>query len=113
MPAISDRLLAGGCAQHIAAIHGEQIQVLSGPDAGRFFTAVREVEADQILTTDLGIDPRGKIVLRFIDGTEPQLGLTGRVKTDDGKIWNAVRRQEANFLTQDFELTEIVAGVDT
>jgi hypothetical protein len=113
MPALSDTLLAGGCAKHIEAIHGEAIQVLSGLDAGKYFNAVREIESDQILTTDLGEDARAKIIIRFIDGTEPRLGLAGQIKTDDGKKWNAVRRQEANFLTQDFELTEIVDGKDS
>jgi hypothetical protein len=109
MQALSDQMLASGCARQIEAIHGEPVVVLEGPDAGKTFTAVREIESDQILTTDLGIDPRAKIFLRFIDGTEPRIGLAGRLKTGDGKIWNAVRRQEANFLTQDFELTEVTA----
>lgn len=111
MPSLSDRMLASGCAAQVAAIHGEQVEVLDGPDAGRFFTAVREIESDQVLSTDLGLDPRAKIFLRFIE--PPRIGLAGKVKTDDGKRWNAVRRQEANFLTQDFELTEIVEGKDS
>ncbi len=113
MGARSDIMLAGGCARHIEAIHGELVMVLDGPDAGKSFTAVREIQSDQILMSELGEDPRAKIVLRFIDGTEPQLGMSGQVQTDDGKKWNAVRRQEANFLTQDYELTEIVDGKDS
>ena len=74
MPALSDTMLAGGCAQHIEAIHGERVQVLDGPDAGKWFSAVREIQGDQILTSDLGEDPRAKIFLRFIEGSEPQLG---------------------------------------
>ncbi len=107
MPALSDTLLAGGCARHIEAIHGELVEVLDGPDAGKKFMAVREVESDQMLVTELGADPRAKIVIRFIDGTEPPLGMNGKVKTDDGRQWTAVRRQEGAFLTQDYELTEI------
>lgn len=113
MPALSDTLLAGGCARHIQAIHGDRVQVLDGPDAGRFFDAVREIESDQILSTELGEDPRAKIFLRFIEGSEPQLGSQGKIKTDDGRKWNAIRRQEASFLTTDYELTEIVAGKDS
>jgi hypothetical protein len=113
MPSLSETLLAGGCAQHIAAIHGERIQVLEGTDAGKFFTAVREIEPDNILMTELGPDARAKIWLRFIDGTQPQLGSQGKVKTDDGRKWNAVRRNEATFLTSDYELTEIVDGKDS
>ena len=100
-------LLDSGCAAQIEAIHGEPVEILSGPDAGKIFTAVREVESDQVLSTDLGIDPRGKIFLRFRG--EPQIGDQGRVQTDDGRKWNAVRRQESHFLTNDYELTEITA----
>lgn len=105
MASLSERMLAGGCALHVEAIHGEQVEILDGTDAGKFFAAVREVESDQILSTELGIDPRAKIFLRFIGN--PAIGMTGRVKTDDGSIWNAVRRPEGAFLTNDYELTEV------
>lgn len=109
MPAISDTLLTSGTASHIEAVHGERVQILDGPDAGKWFIAVREVESDQVIT-DLGVDARSKIVLRFTK--TPAITKQGTVKTDDNKIWKAVRRQEANFLTQDFELTQIVSGKD-
>ena len=113
MGALSDTLLAGGCARQIEAIHGERVQVLDGSDAGKSFTAVREVEADQVLTTELGIDPRAKIWLRFREDATPNIVSQGTLQTDDGKKWKAVRRQEAGFLTNDFELTEIVPGKDS
>jgi len=106
-------MLASGCAAHVAAIHGESVKVLSGPDAGQWFVAVREIESDQILSTDLGDDPRAKIFLRFMEDSTPQLGMTGRVQTEDGRKWTAIRRQEAGFLTTDYELTEIVPGKDS
>lgn len=111
MPSLSETLLAGGCARHIDAVHGERIQILNGPDAGNYFQAVIETENDQILATELGNDARAKIVMRFL-GNGPQLGMTGQIKRDDGSKYQAVIRQEAGFLTQDYELTEIVADKD-
>lgn len=107
MRALSDTLLAGGCAPHVEAIHGETVRILSGQDAGRPFIGVVETEADLVLNTDLGDDPRAKIMLRFRDGHVPRLDSQGVVQTADGKKWNAVRRQFGSFLTDDFELKEI------
>ena len=109
MGALSDNLLAGGCALQSEAIHGQIVKVLDGPDAGKSFPAVREVESDQILMTEHGPDPRAKIVLRFREAATPNLVDQGRVKMEDGSIWRAVRRQEAGFLTNDYELVEKVA----
>ena len=112
MGALSDIMLAGGCARQIEAVHGERVQVLDGPDAGQFFTAVREVENDQILVTELGPDARAKIWLRFREDATPNIASQGTVQFDDGSKYRAVRRQEAGFLTNDYELTEIVGGID-
>ena len=113
MPSIADRMLAGSAIPNLFATHGESVSILSGLDAGRTFTAIREIESDQILSTELGEDPRAKIFLRFVIGAVPRIGQSGRVQTDDGKQWNAVRLQEAGFLTSDYELTEFVAGKDS
>lgn len=114
-PALSDVMLAdGGCAEHIEAWHGETIFVVSGTDAGKTFTAVKEIEPDIILETDLGIDPRGKRVIRFRETQQiPNLASQDVVRTADGKTWNAVRKPGNQFLTVDFELKEIVNGLDT
>lgn len=104
-------MLAGGCAKNIDAVHGEQIEILSGPDAGKTFNAVIEVEPDQGLFTEQGNDKRAKIVLRFL-GDGPQLGMTGKIKRDSGKIYQANSRDEADFLTTDYELTELVKDKD-
>jgi len=109
MGALSDILLTGGCALHIEAIHGETITVLDGLDAGRRFTAVRELDQDVMLMSELSEDRRAKIVLRFINGTTPRIEKTGKVQTENGQKWTATRRQEAGFLTDDFELVEITA----
>lgn len=106
-------MLAGGCALHVEAIHGEPIFILTGLDAGRTFIGVRESEADMILTSELGPDPRAKRMLRFRDGAVPRLSLNDKLRTEDGKIWTAVRRPDDGFLTVDFELIEIVQGKDT
>ncbi len=113
MPSIADRLLAGGCVRLVESLHGETIRILSGTDAGQSFTAVKEVESDINLETDLGIDPRGKRVVRFREGAVPRLSSQDVVQTDDGKKWNTVRMPGNNYLTVDFELKEIVAGKDT
>jgi hypothetical protein len=113
MGSLSDTLLADGCALHIESIHGEPIKILSGSDAGKPFVAVRETESDEILASELGIDPRAKRILRFRAGQVPNLGSQDLIETDDGKKWKTIRRPDTGYLTVDFELVEIVAGKDT
>lgn len=111
---LSDKMLAGGCALHLEAVHGEAIVILTGRDAGKPFTAIRENETDMVLTSDLGVDPRAKRMLRFRNGTPvPNLAQQDRLQTEDGKIWTAVRRPDDAYLTTDFELIEVVQGLDT
>ncbi len=112
MPAISHRLLARGALAHVHALHGERIEVITGEDAGAFFTGVIEVESDGMLPTELMADPRGRRMLRFKNGSVPRLKAHDRIKTDDGKTWTAIRQQFSAFLTTDFELREVVAGKD-
>ena len=111
MSPLSDRMLSGGCVAHIGRIHGEVVEVLSGPDAGRKFSAVNETESDQILSGIMGDeDPRARRFLRFAPQDAPDVRQNGRVKTADGKTWQAVRQPGGSFLTVDFELTEIAAS---
>ena len=111
---IRDKMLAGGCALHVEAIHGETILVLSGLDAGKTFTAVRENDQDLALNTELGEDLRAKRMLRFRDGAPlPRLAQNDTVQTEDGKQWNAVRNPQDGYLSTDFELKEIVPTKDT
>jgi len=97
---------------HVENLHGETITVLSGADAGKPFTAVQEIESDIVFEGDTGIDPRGKRILRFRFPKIPNLAAQDRIQTDDGKTWTAVRRPGNSYLTQDFELSEVVAGKD-
>lgn len=111
---LSGKMLASGCALHVEAIHGETILVLTGLDQGGTFTAVRETETDMVINSELGADPRAKRMLRFRDSMPvPRVSLSDRIKTADGKIWTAVRNPGDGFLTNDFELTEVVKGLDT
>ncbi len=114
MRALSDTLLAGGCAVQLEAIHGEPVTVLQGPDAGRTFIGVVETESDLILATELGNDPRGKLMVRFRPEQTPRIQSQCQVtRLSDGKKYNAVRQDFSAFLTNDFELKEIVEGKDT
>ncbi len=113
MGGLSDTLLARGCASHIEVIHGEAVEILSGPDAGKKFAGVVEVLPDLILEGELGGDPRSKTVVRFRNESVPNLASQGQVKTADGRKWNAIRQDFGSFLTTDFELKEIVPGLDT
>lgn len=112
---VSDRMLASGCVAHLAAIHGEVIEVLSGPDAGKFFTAVRENESDLVLADDFGPgpDPRAHRIIRFADDAVPRLASQCQIRTADGKVWKLVAAPQSGYLTTDFELLEIVPGKDT
>lgn len=112
MPSISDMMLSAGCAPHVEAYHGEPVYILSGADAGKTFTAVKEIESDMIFDSELGIDPRGKRILRFRETSVPNLNSQDAVRTSDGKAWKAIRRPGNQYLTVDFELTEIVSGKD-
>ena len=102
---LSTQLLSSGCAQAIEAIHGESVKILSGPDAGKVFLGVVETESDLGLSSDLGIDPRAKVIVRFRDN--PRIESQEKVQTSDGKKWTAIRREFSAFLTNDFELKEL------
>ena len=112
MPALSDNLLAGGCASHIEAVHGEPVLILSGPDAGRTFIGVRENASDVVVDENLNPDPRAKRLIRFRDGSVPKLSSQDIVQTADGKKWYAVKYPQDGYLSSDFELVEIISGKD-
>ena len=106
---LSDKLLASGCVKHIENDHGETITILSGPDAGKKFVAVRENESDFILPTELSDDPRAKRMLRFREGAPQGLpNILGQdvIQTEDGKTWNATRNPQDGYLTVDYVLKE-------
>lgn len=110
----TDRMLDSGCARHVEAAHGESILVLSGEEKDKAFVCVRETESDVVLDAELGEDRRAKRIIRFRDSTGvPNLGEQDRIQTADGKKWYAVRAPQDGYLTTDFELREIVDGIDT
>jgi hypothetical protein len=106
MPSIADNLLQS-CAANVEQLHGEPIEILSGLDAGRTFTGVREVESDVVLSSDLGEDSRPRIVIRFRNENVPRITGQGRVRTSDGRQWQATRIPGNIYLTTDFELREM------
>lgn len=115
MGSLSDRMLGGGCVKHIGAVHGETVQVLEGLDAGVTFAAnIIEIDADVVVVTELGDDPRPKRMLRFDQARAvPRIQSQARVMTEDGKTWMAVRQQFNAYLTVDFELQEVAQDKDT
>lgn len=113
MSAISDTLLATGSVAHAAALHGEPVTILTGPDAGQVFTAVIEIENDIELNTDIGLDPRAKRIARFTAAAAPRLASQGQIQTAAGKVYAAIRQPGMAFLTVDYELKEIVSGKDS
>lgn len=111
MGALSDSMLATGCVPHIEAIHGEEFEILSGPNAGQKFKGVREIVSDQILATDLGEDPRDKIMLHIPSIRNVVLPAQGRIRSEDGRQWTAVRQPQSH-LTDDYELIEFIPDLD-
>lgn len=102
---LSTQLLSSGCARAIEAVHGESIKILSGPDQGKIFIGVVEIESDLAITSDLGADARAKVIARFRG--DPKIDSQEKVQTADGKRWTAIRREFSAFLTNDFELKEL------
>lgn len=110
MPGLSDIMLAGSCAVLIENLHAETVAVLTGPDTGKSFAAVKEVEPDVAFDSELSPDYRAKRVLRFRIPNVPNLSSQDRIKTADGLVWRAVRRPDSAYLTVDFELTQIIVS---
>ena len=107
-------MLSSGCVPSIERIHGEQIQVLSGPDSGKFFGAELESEPDDVLQTNLGPDPRAKWVVMFDRAkTLPNLTSQDTIKDSSGKVWKLVKPKFGSYLTLDYEIIEVVDGLDT
>ena len=111
----SDSLLDLGCARLGEAVHGEVVTVMSGADAGKQFTAIRETEDDITVNMETGgTDPRSRRVLRFrTSGAVPRLSRQDVIKTASGDLWRAIKAPRSGYLTTDFELIEILAGKDT
>ena len=113
MGGLSDIMLASGAGVLIPALHGETVTVLNGPDTGKTFTAVIEVEHDLSLSGEgLGMDRRAKRIARFTDGSVPTMTGKTQIQTGDGKKWLVINDPQNGYLTTDFELQAIVAGID-
>ncbi len=103
----ADRLLAI-CVDGLQTVHGETVRVLSGPEAGKDFKCIIEVETDLNIDSEMGQDVRGKRIARF--RTPPSHNNKPFVmRTDDGRQWKATRQPGQAHLTTDFELVEITA----
>lgn len=115
MGSVSDTMLSGSCAPLLENVHGEQIKILTGKDAGKTFVAINEHEPDITLESDLIVDPRAKRMLRFrqVAGNVPQLTKLDKLQTADGRKWTATVRPGAAYLFVDYELAEAAKGIDT
>jgi hypothetical protein len=107
MPSIADLMLSAGCVQLLHEAHAETVKVLSGADAGKTFRAIKEVEQDVVLTSELQQDRRPRRILRFLPSSAPNLSAQDVLQTEDGMRWNAVVMPETAYLTTDFELVAI------
>lgn len=110
MPSIADNMLAAGVASHIEAIHGEPVFVETGPDAGRTFTAVVEIDTDAELEAALAgpRDRRARRQFRFLNAV-PQLSPNFILRTADGRRWSLVDHSQGGYLSTDFQAVEITA----
>ena len=104
---IANNMLLSGCARHVEALHGEQIEVLTGLDSGKTFVAVIEQLPDVMLIDSFGSDPRAKTIIRFVSGV-PRLTRNDIIKTSDGRMWGAVADPQLDYLSSDFEVSEII-----
>lgn len=105
---LSDTLLARGFA-NVLAVHGETLLVLSGANDGLTFAGVLLAEPDLSLETELGADPRERVLLHC-ERNPLTIGLTSQVLIQDsgGKRWRVLRRTDnPNRITLEFELMKI------
>lgn len=108
MGSLSDNLLADGYSL-LESVHGEQVTVLTGLDAGKKFTAIKENAPDVMLDSDMVVDPRAKRIIRFKSGNVPRISDADVIQTSDGKLWRTVKYPQSGYLSEDFELVEITA----
>jgi len=102
---LSDTLLKGGVIPALSAVHGEQVIVLSGLDKLGSFTAIIETEKDVEIGMDMGTNPRGRMMCRFI-GAVPRVSSQDQVQTADGRKWYLTAEEFGDYLTSDYEMTE-------
>lgn len=115
MGGLSDKMLAGGCVPLLESIHGQAFKVLSGPDAGKTFYGVFEVVQETSFNGETGaVELRAKNVVRFSPDSFPNLRPQDMLQsfgTGAGK-WKASRQSESDYITVDFQLVQMVAGID-
>lgn len=103
---LSDNMLGGGMPL-LQAVHGESVSVIgNGPDSGKSFQGIIEIEPDFEFEGQVATDRRAKTVVRFPVGASPNLKKMDKLKTADNRIWAATVRPAASYLTVDFELIE-------
>ena len=105
---LSDKMLSGSLPL-LQAVHAEPVQVIgAGPDSGKFFSGIIEIEQDFEFDGEVSSDRRAKRVVRFPVGASPNLKKLDKLKTSDKKVWTATVRPGIAFLTVDFELIETI-----
>ena len=105
-------MLAAGVGTLVPTLHGETVTMLSGPDAGRTYTAVIEIVPDLTLDpSSLGMDRRAKRKISFFSAAPKVNGKT-KIQDSGGNRFTVIDDPQNSYLATEFELQEIVSGID-
>ena len=97
----------------VESIHGEFVDILSGTDAGKTFTAVILTQPSMVLGGDIGEDVREKVMAHFANTRCPRLERGNQMRDSSGNVWKIVGRTDNPAdSTTDFELVKIASGKD-
>jgi hypothetical protein len=88
----------------------DSVEILSGADAGRRFTAITEEIQDVSMD---GSDTRIRRVIRFSLAASPTVSKATMIKTEDGKKWRLTKMIGDERHSNNYEMVEVVTGKDT
>lgn len=114
MPSLADTMLASGFDSSMLPVHGEQIQVLTGADSGKTFSAVIEAKPNLMLEGVVIEDNREKIIAHFSNNNYPNVSPEDKMLDGNGVAWLFVERViNDHDNTTDFEFRKWVDNVDS
>lgn len=113
MDSISDTMLIQGCVKLVDTLHGENVTVLTGVNAGQTFFAVKEVMGELIIDGLVSKDDRAHRIIRFNNSKPlPQLKPEDTLQIGTSQ-WVVLDRKEDAYLTTDYEISQLIAGIDS